>query len=174
MSTTVIRAQNKLRVALSEEAQQRRENAREEIKRLSAEGAALRAELEPMAAQVRRAQNDRLRLHGELVHARAEIARYAAPLDPHEFPTAKDEAVRAKQLRWWRAEQKRLLAAHEDARQRESVRIEAIRLQNRVNQIHSQLNNLTVVAEGRELGRAEGGIFTTGEDFLGHTDRRFD
>lgn len=163
----VIEAERQLAAARAEEAKQKREQAREEIKRLAAEGAKLKAELEPLVAQIKSAQAERLRLHGELVRARDAILRYSVPLDPLTFPSAADERERLRQLAAWKARQKELLALHEDAVRRESVRMHAIRLLNTLRQIQYQLENQASLAEGRRPGQVSGGVYIGVEDFIG-------
>jgi chromosome segregation ATPase len=158
-------AQQQLRTAIAEEQRAKSQAALEQIKILTAQGAALRAELEPLVAQIKQAQDERLRLHAELMRARTQVNHYSAPLDPLTFPSAEDEAERLRQLDLWQAEQARLLAAHRAAMEREAVRPRAIRLANQLNALQYSISNLSAVAEGRTPGSIEGGLFTV-EDFL--------
>jgi len=175
MSTqAVAQAETALAAARAEAEKQKRDDAKREILSLSAEGAALKAELEPLAAQVTTAQNDRLRITGQLAQARNQINTYAAPLDPLTFPSEQDERERRRKLAAWQAKQRELLAQLEDARLRESVRPQAVALQRRLETLRFAIQNQSAIAEGRRPGQIEGGITTVGEDFLGHTDRRFD
>jgi chromosome segregation ATPase len=171
MSTlSVAQAETQLAAAQAENAKQKRENAKREIQRLRAEGATLTKELRPLAAQVREAQAERLKLHGLLLQARNQINFYAAPLDPLTFPSDEDIAEHGKQLTLWRNRQKELLAAHEDCVRREGVRAEAVTLQKRLEHLQYSINNLSAVAEGRRPGQLEGGgVFQNVEDFIGHT-----
>ena len=168
--STVAQAETALAVARVEEQKQKREDARREIQRLTAEGAKLKAELEPLVTQVKQAQNERLHLHGQLLQARSQIASYSAPLDPLTFPSAKDEAERRKQLAAWQEQQKELLKQHRTVVERESVRPYAVKVQQTLVRLQYEIANLTAIAEGRRPGQlAEGGLFTVGEDFLGNS-----
>lgn len=174
MSTAVTQLEQQLEAARKVEAEQRCENAKHEVQRLRHEGAALLAELRPLAAQVHEAQNERLKLHGLLVQARNQIAAYSTPLSPLEFPSDEAITAHAAQLEAWKQKQKELLAKHGKIRECEwSARIRGMPLQSQINRLEFMIKNLTAIAEGRRPGETTGGLFTT-EDFLGHTDRRFD
>ena len=165
--SAVAQAEQQLAAARAEEAKRKREDAKQQIKRLTAEGANLKAELKALAAQINSAQADRLRLHGQLVQARNQINIYAAALDPLTFPTEKDERERLQQLAARQARQKELLAQHEDAVRRESVRMHAIQVQNELRRIQYELENQTAIAEGRKPGEVSGGAYMGVEDFIG-------
>ena len=107
MSTAVTEAQRQLDAAVAVEGMRRRETAKQEIKRLRHEGAALLKRFRPLAAQVKQAQADRLRLHYELVKARNNIAAYRTPLDPSTFPSDEDVAKQARALVGWQAQNSR-------------------------------------------------------------------
>lgn len=166
--TTVVQAEQQLAAARAAEAIQKRENAKQQIERLSAEGAALIKQLRPMAQQVREAQNERLKLHGLLVQAREQIEIYNTPLDPLTFPSAQDERERVRQLAAWRERQRELLAQHAAASEREAIRAQAVQIQRRLENITFEMNTLAVIAEGLKPGEFEGGLFRVGEDFIGH------
>jgi hypothetical protein len=154
---------------------QRREDAKQKVEQLRREGSALKKQLLPLAKQVREAQAERLRLQRELMSAYRQIQVYSAPADPLEFPSDEDIADRAEQLRLWQAEQKRLLAAVADASCRESARAEAVALEKRVEHIQYEISNWQAIAEGRRPGQLPpGGLASVPNDFIGHTDRRFD
>ena len=167
MTLSVIEAEAALTAARAAEAKQKRARAIQEIKRLTAEGVKLKAEVELLAAQIKGAQADRLRLHPELMQARNQIATYSAPLDPLTFPSAADERERLRQLSSWKARQKELLAQHEDAVLRESVRMQAIQLLNTLRRIQYEIQNQTAIAEGRKPGQVSGGVYMGVEDFIG-------
>jgi len=77
-------------------------------------------------------------------------------------------AEHARLLDLWRKEQKQLLARHAAAVARESVRHEAVKLQDCLTRITFEMNNQTAIAEGRFPGQvAEGGLFRVGEDLFG-------
>ena len=167
MTVSVTQAEAQLKVALASEAKQKRENAKAEIQRLSAEGATLQAELFALAAQIKQAQADRLQLHGALVNARTQLIAYSQPLDPLTFPSAKDERERVRQLAAWQQRQRELLAQHTAACERESVRGHAVQLKRKLEHLQYEIQNQTALAEGRKPGQlAEGGVFTGVEDFL--------
>jgi chromosome segregation ATPase len=155
-----------LAAATRQAAQERRQNAKQKIQELRREGAKLRAEFEPLAAQIREAQNTRLRIHGELVRARNQIAFYSTPLDPLDFPSDKEIAEHARQLEAWRARQAELLVQSADARDREGVRPQAVALAKRMDQIRFEIANWTAVASGIKPGQVEGSI-TTATDLPG-------
>ena len=163
-ATTELRQQ--LQVAEADEALQKREAAVEQVKRLAAEGRALRAELEPLAETIRTAQNARLRCHGELARARDQINALSQPLDPLGFPSALDEHNRVEALAAWKDRQKELLEVHADCVRRETVRPRAVQLQRRLEKITFEIQNQTALAEGRKIGEVEGGISQGVENFL--------
>jgi hypothetical protein len=165
--TAATELRRQLATAEADEARQKRAAAVERVKALAAEGAQLRAELEPLAEQIRTAQNARLRCHGELVRAREQISALSAPLDPLMFPSALDEHNRVEQLAAWRARQQELLTLHADCVRREGVRPQAVQLQRRLETLTFQIQNLSAVAEGRKIGEVEGGVSQGVEDFLG-------
>ncbi len=169
MSTAVTEAQRQLDAAVAVEGMRRRETAKQEIKRLRHEGAALLKRFRPLAAQVKQAQADRLRLHYELVKARNNIAAYRTPLDPSTFPSDEDVAKQARALVGWQAQQQELLAQHEDACRRESVRVHAVAIQDRLLHMQFEIQNLTAIAEGRRPGEMpQGGLSMGVEDFIGN------
>jgi hypothetical protein len=151
--------------ALAAEASARREAAKQQIKELRREGAALLRQYRPLAAQIKTAQQQRLKLHGALVQARDQIAIYSVPLDPETFPSDADLAAHAEQLDLWKGRQKELLAQVEDARNREAARPQAMAIQNRLRHMQFEIRNLTSIAEGRRPGEIEGGLFSV-ENFL--------
>jgi hypothetical protein len=165
--TTATELRQQLARAVDEEARQKRAEAAKRIEALSAEGAALTAELEPLAAQINAAQNERLRLHGELLQARNQVNIYSAPLDPLTFPSEKDEHDRLEQLAAWKKRQQELLELHSDCVRKESVRPSAVALQRRLSQLTFEIQNLSAVAEGRRPGQIEGSVSMGVEDFLG-------
>jgi hypothetical protein len=167
-----------LAVAVKQAEQARRDGATRKIEELRREGAELTASLKPMKAQVKEAQNERLKLSRQLAVARDQIEAYSTPLDPMTFPNVPNVGVtfpsddeiaeRAAQLELWRKEQKRLLAAHKAACERENLRHKAVVLQNRLDHITFELSNQLAIAEGRFPGQvAEGGVFRVGEDLIG-------
>jgi hypothetical protein len=119
-----------------------------------------------LAAQVKQAQADRLRLHGELVRARNQIAAYATPLDPLDFPSDADIQEHSEQLRLWQQKQAELLDQHREVVEREAARIPAIALARRMENVRLEIQNWTAVAEGRRPGQVEGSI-TTATDLPG-------
>jgi chromosome segregation ATPase len=163
-ATTELRQQ--LQAAEAAEVRARAEQAKEQVRRLAAEGAALRAELEPLAAQIREAQNARLRCHGELARAREQIAALSQPLDPLGFPSEADEHQRQEALTAWRQRQQELLATHEDCIRRETVRPRAVQLQRRLETITFEIQNQTALAEGRKIGEVTGSVSQGVENFL--------
>lgn len=175
MSTVaVVQAEQQLNVARAEEQRAKREAAKQEIKKLRTEGAALLKQFRPMVRQIRDAEQERLKLHGLLVQARNRIDFYSVPLDAVEFPTEEEIAAHAGQLGAWKVKQQELLAQHADALGRESIRAEAVAIQNRLQYLRYALQNLGAIAEGHRPGDLpEGGAFKGVEDFLGHSDRRF-
>jgi hypothetical protein len=165
----VIAAEQQLNAARAVAETQRREEAKQEILRLRHEGAALLKRFRPMAAQVKQAQADRLRLHYELLRAKNNIAAYRAPLDPLTFPSDEEVAEHARLLVAWQATQQKLLAQHEDACRRESVRVHAVAIQDRLIHMQFEIQNLTAIAEGRRPGEmAKGGLSMGVEDFFGN------
>jgi hypothetical protein len=169
----VAQAEEALVTARAEAARQKRAEAVAEVKRLSAQGSAMRLELEQIIPTVMQAERDRLALHGQLHNAMRQISHYSAPLDPLKFPSKKDHAEHAHQLALWQARQKELLVQHADAVRRESGRLRGIELQSELVRLSHSIANWTAIAEGRMPGEIVGGVYTVGEDFLGHTDRRF-
>jgi hypothetical protein len=170
MSTTltVAEAETTLAAARADAAKLEREQALAKIQELRRVGAELMQQLRPMVAQINQAQADRLRLHGELMNARNQIAIYSQPLDPLTFPTDADIAAHAEQLRLWRKHQKELLAQSEDACLRESIRLRAVALQTELNHLQQMIRNLIPIAEGRRVGDMEGGLYQGVEDFIGN------
>jgi hypothetical protein len=166
MTTPVTELKQKLATAEADEARQKREAAVEQVRRLAAEGRALRAELEPLAEQIRTAQNARLRCHGELARAREQIAVLNQPLDPLMFPSALDEHNRVEQLAAWKTRQQELLEVHADCVRRETVRPRAVQLQRRLETITFQIQNLSALAEGRKIGEVTGSVSQGVENFL--------
>ena len=81
MSTTTLLLEQ-LNAALAAEATAKREAAKEQIKQLRREGAALLRQYRPLAAQVKASQQQRLKLNGLLLQAKERIAFYSAALDP--------------------------------------------------------------------------------------------
>lgn len=167
--TLITELQRQLKAAEAGDAKQKRENAAREIQRLTGEGAKLRIELEPLAKQIKTAQNKRLRFNGELVHAREQIAAYSTPLDLSDFPSDAEIRAHAEQLRLWQERQQELLAASKANEESIGFPVmrHAIGLQKRLNEIKFEIENLTAVAEGRRPGQIEGGINCVTEDFLG-------
>jgi chromosome segregation ATPase len=172
-ASAVIAAEQQLNAVRAVAETQRREGAKQEIRRLRHEGAALIRQFRPLAAQVKQAQADRLRLHYELLRAKNHIAAYRVPLDPLTFPSDENIAAHAAQLVAWQAEQKKLLAQYEDAVRRESARVHAVTIQDRLVHMQFEIQNLTAIAEGRRPGEMAKGGLSTCEDFIGRTDRRF-
>jgi hypothetical protein len=167
---SVPEAEQQLAAAQAVAAKERRENATREIQRLRREGVPMLKRLRALAAVIHEAQNTRLKLNGLLLQARAQIASFSIPLDPMEFPSDADIAEHARQLTLWQARQKELLAQSEECLRRESWRMEAIGLQDRVNRMYQEMKNLTAVAAGRLPGQLESGGLAQGlEDFIGHT-----
>ena len=177
MSTvTVSQAEQQLATVRAEAQKLERENAKQKIQELSREGAALVKKLYPLTAEVKDLQDARLTLSAKLVRARDQIASFSQPLHPLTFPSSEDIVTHERQLAWWRGEQKRLVAKHLEVYASEvDARRRAMAMNNRLIQITFEIQNLTAVAEGRMPGQpAEGGLFRVSENFLGHTDRRFD
>jgi phage host-nuclease inhibitor protein Gam len=173
-TTEVMIAEQQLAAAKAAAAKETREDAKRKIEVLRREGASLRKQLEPMSKQIKDAQNARLRLHRALLHAREQIDMYGQPLDPLTLPTDEEIAEHDNQLGLWKREQKKLLAQHADVVERESIRPQAIAMQKRLQTLQLEIQNWIAVAEGRKPGQLpEGGVFRVGEDFLGHSDRRF-
>jgi chromosome segregation ATPase len=166
-SVTVIEAEAVLAKATRQAAQERRENAKQKIQELRREGAEVRKQFRPLAAQVKQAQADRLRLHALLVQAREQIAVYARPLDPLDFPSDVDIQEHARQLEAWRARQAELLVQSADARDRESLRPHTVALAKRMDQIRFEISNWSAVASGLRPGEAVGGVYQGVEDFIG-------
>lgn len=164
MSTAQVLVEQ-LATARAAESSAKCEAAKQRIKELRREGAALLMQYRPLAAQVKTAQQQRLKLNGELVQARDQIAIYSVPLDPETFPSDEDIAAHAEQLALWKARQRELLARNEDTRSREAVRPQAMAIQNRLQQMQYAIANLTAVAEGRRPGEIKGGLFSV-ENFL--------
>jgi chromosome segregation ATPase len=166
--SAIAQAEQQLRAAHAEEAQRRRDGAKQEIVKSRQEGATLLRQLRPMARQIQEAQNERLRLGALLTHARDQIAAYSQPLDPLDFPTDEQIAEHAQQLEAWRSEQQQLLARHAAAKGRESIRPAAVALQSRLENLRFRIQNLSSIAEGRAPGQMpDGGLFRVGENFLG-------
>jgi DNA-directed RNA polymerase len=173
-TTEVTIAEQQLASARAEAERQTREDAKRKIEVLRREGASLRKQLEPMSKQIKDAQNARLWLNRALLHAREQIDAYSEPLDPLTLPTDEEIAEHNNQLDLWKREQKKLLAQHAAAVERESIRPQAIAMQKRLETLQLEIQNWMAVAEGRTPGQLpEGGVFRVGEDFLGHSDRRF-
>lgn len=173
-SAAVIEAEIKLKAAVTAAQAQRCEDAKVEIKRLRREGAELRKQLRPMVRQIKDAETERLKLHSQLVQARDMIGFYNTPLNPLDFPTDEEVAEHTAHASSWKQRQQELLVLHRAAVERESVRVQAIALQKRLQEIYFEIRNWAAVAEGRRPGEVgEGGAFTVGEDLLGHSDRRF-
>jgi hypothetical protein len=149
----VIEAERNLNAARAAAGTQRREDAKQNILRLRHEGAALLKRFRPLAAQVKQAQANRLRLHYELLRAKNNIATYSTPLDPLTFPSDENIAAHAAQLVAWQATQKELLAQHEDACRRESVRAHAVTIQDRLVHIQFEIQNLTAIAKADDRAR---------------------
>jgi chromosome segregation ATPase len=165
--TTVVLAEQQLNAARVAEASAKREAAQREIKRLRSEGAALLKQFRPMVRQIRAAEQERLKLHGQLVNARAKIAFYSLPLDPATLLSDEEIAEHAAQLTAWKVKQQELLAQHADAVKRESIRAAAVAIKSRLEYLQYSLRNLSAVAEGRLPGELEeGGIFEGVEDFV--------
>ena len=164
---TVSEAEKQLAAARAEAARQQRKDAQRKLQELRREGAELLAELEPLAAQIRSAQNERLRLNGQLVKARNQINAYSQPLDVSNFPSDADIRAHAAQLRQWQGRQKELLALHRAAVERESVRPRAVALEKRLEQLRFEVQNWTVIAEGGTFGEVEGGVYQNVGDFIG-------
>jgi DNA-directed RNA polymerase len=174
-TTEVMIAEQQLAAAKADAAKETREDAKRKIEELRREGATLRKQLEPMALQIKDAQNARLRLHRALLHAREQIDLYAQPLDPLTLPTDEEMAEHDRQLGLWKLEQEALLAKHRAAVERESIRPQAVAMQKRLETLQLEIQNWAAVAGGRTPGQPpEGGVFRAGQDFLGHSDRRFD
>jgi hypothetical protein len=174
MSTmSVAHAEQALVTSRAAANKQKREEAAAEVKRLSAEGSVMRLELEQIIPTVMQAERDRLALHAQLHNAMKQIAYYSAPLDLSKFPSKKNHADHAEQLVVWKKKQKELLVQHADAVRRESGRLRGIELQSELVRLSHSIANWTAIAEGRMPGEIVGGRYTVGEDFLGHTDRRF-
>jgi hypothetical protein len=168
MEQTVEQARIALAAAVKQAEQARREDAKRYIEVLRREGAEITALLDPMKAQVKEAQNERLKLSRQLAVARDNVEAYSTPLDPMTFPSDAAIAEHVRQLDLWRQEQKQLLARHQAASERENVRHNAVKLQNRLTHITIEMNNQTAIAEGRFPGQvAEGGLFRVGEDLIG-------
>ena len=166
-SVTVIEAENVLAKAKAAAQKQRCEDAKQRIQELRREGAELRKQYKPLAQQVLQAQQDRLRLHAELVRARNQIVFYSTLLDPLDFPSDKQIAEHAAQLETWRKRQQELLALSKNASERESIRPQAVALAKRMDQIRFEIANWSVVVEGRKPGEAAGGVYQNVEDFIG-------
>jgi hypothetical protein len=172
--TTGTPAGQQLVSARAEERKAKRQAAKEQIKQLRREGAALLKMFRPMVPKIRAAEQERLKLNGLLSQAKNRIEFYSAPLDPAQLPTNEKLAAHAAQLTAWKAKQQKLLAQYADAVKRESIRAEAVAIQNRLQYLWYSLQNLGATAEGRRPGElSEGGAFKGMEDFLGHPDRRF-
>jgi len=165
-SVTVIEAENVLAKAKAAAQKQRCEDAKQRIQELRREGAELRKQYKPLAQQVLQAQQDRLRLHAELVRARNQIAVYSVPLDPLDFPSDADVAEHAQQLVLWQKKQAELLDKHRDAVEREAARIPAIALAQRMENVRLEIQNWSTVAEGIRPGQVKGSI-TTATDLPG-------
>jgi chromosome segregation ATPase len=176
MSTvTVAHTTQQLALASAEEARQKRENAKKDVDRLRREGAALKGRFDPLAALVKQKQAERLKLHTRLLQLGNDISEFSQPLDPLTFPSDEDIAERERDLGELKVQQAETLAAHERVFTEESsARREAIPLQHRLVQIGFEMNNAIEAAEGREPGKPEKVSLSTVEDFLGHSDRRFD
>lgn len=164
MTTTELRQQ--LAIAEAADAAQKRAAAAAQVKQLTAEGARVTAELEPLIEQIRAAQNDRLRINGLLLQARNQISAFAAPLDPLTFPSENQEKERLRQLAAWKAQQLALLKKHEDCVRRENVRPQAVALQRRLQTLEFQIKNLSVLAEGGKIGEVTGAVSQGVENFL--------
>jgi hypothetical protein len=152
-TTEVMIAEQQLAAAKAEAARKTREYAKHKIEDLRREGASLRKRLEPMALQIKNAQNDRLRLNTALLHAREQIDAYSEPLDPLTLPTDEEIAEHDNQLELWKREQKKLLAQNAAAVERESIRPQAVTMQKRLETIRFEIQNLTAIAEGRTPGQ---------------------
>jgi hypothetical protein len=139
------------------------------LEKLSREGAAVKAEFDPMAAGLNNDQNLQLRLHAELVRAKEQINVHSQPLDPLSFPSRTAERNRLRNLAEWKDRQRQLLLQHHDCVRRQSVRPRAIQLARRLDQIRFEIQNWTAILEGRRPGQIEGGTFQGVEDFLGNS-----
>jgi chromosome segregation ATPase len=146
-----------------------REVAAERVKALAAEGATIKAELEPLATQVIAAQTERLNLHSQLANVRAQVRALEAPLDPQQFPSATDEHNRVEQLALWRTKQQELLELHHDALSRETAaRPRAVELQRRLLDLQCGIGNQQALAEGRRPGTIDGGLAVGSEEMFGY------
>jgi methionyl-tRNA synthetase len=166
---SVAEARQQLQAAVIEERKQKADAALEQIQALSAEGAAIREELEPLKVQIKTARDYRLgRVFAELCQARDQIARLEQPLDPLSFPTAADERKRGRDLAFWREKQQQWLEEDAKCKRGEAVWTRARQLQNRLDYLTSSINNLENVAAGLQPGEVRGGIFKVGEDLIGN------
>jgi hypothetical protein len=164
MTSTELRQQ--LKEAEAEEANEKRRAADERVKALSQLRARLIDELEPEARQVHTAQNERLKLDGELPRVRDMIATLSQPPDPLSYSSRASERNRLRQLTELKALQKELLLKRADCVRKESVRAHAIQLQSRIQTIEYQIKNLSVIAAGGKIGEVTGGVSQGLENFL--------
>jgi len=151
-----IRGDLKAAEALAE--QQKREEARQQIEKLSEQGSTLKQEISRLSSRVKAVDGQRDRLTALARRAREEFSAWSAPLPAESFPTKAQKAERAKQAALWKAELDRLSGEIAALPETFSDRMTAIKLNDQLNGYIFTLQNLKAIATGRKIGSLESGL----------------
>jgi hypothetical protein len=148
---------------------ERREAAMDEVLRLKARLMELKPKLEEAAYNTLTSTNMRLKLHFDIVDARAQISHWSAPLDVDTFLTKQELEKRAVQVKRWQARYDQHLAEYAKVSAYEGrTRREALEMDAEYRALGYQFRNYLAIADGGEPGNPniEGGLSEVDADFL--------